>query len=84
MAEYADQLGVAPATLYQWNRRLSSEAAEFETPVSMGLVEVAIGERPSDSTTEPIVVRLGNRCVELPRRFDDEDLIRLIEILEAC
>ena len=86
MADYADELGVTAATLYQWRRRLSADdAAEFETPGSLGLVEVAIEGRPSAGAVGPIVVRLGHgRCVELPRRFDDDDLIRLLEILESC
>jgi hypothetical protein len=86
VADYADQLGVTAATLYQWKRRLSADdAAEFETPRSLGLVEVALDSLPPTRPTDPIVVRLGrDRYVELPSRFDDEDLIRLIEILESC
>jgi len=86
MSDYADELGVTPTTLYQWRRRLSADdAAEFETPGSLGLVEVAIEDRSSAASVDPIVVRLGNgRCVELPRRFEDDDLIRLLEILESC
>ncbi len=86
IAEYADELGVTPTTLYQWRRRLSAEdAAEFETPRSHGLVEVPLEDPPSDGKEAPIVVRLNSgRYVELPRRFDDADLIRLIAILESC
>ncbi len=86
MADYADELGVTPTTLYQWRRRLSADvAAEFETPGSLGLVEVSIEDRSPAKAVDPIVVRLGRgRCVELPRRFDDDDLIRLLEILESC
>ena len=88
MAEYADELGLTPATLYQWKRRLSEDEedrAEFETPSSMGLVEVAVEGLPSTGRQEPLIIRLGrNRFVEVPRRFDDADLIRLLEILEAC
>jgi len=86
MADYAVELGVAAATLYQWKRRLSADdLAEFETPRSLGLVEVSIEDPPLAVASGPIVVRLGRgRCVELPSRFDDEDLIRLIEVLESC
>jgi transposase-like protein len=86
MADYAGELGIAPATLYQWKRRLSAEdPGEFETPASLGLVEVSIEDRPSHAASGPVVVRLGNgRCVEVPKQFDDDDLIRLIEILESC
>ncbi len=35
MAEYADEIGIAPATLYQWKRRLLVEdTGELETVVS--------------------------------------------------
>ncbi len=87
VAEYADELGVSSATLYQWKRRLSAiDAAEFEAPTSLGLVEVTIEDRPrSSSESAPLVVQLGSgRRVEVPRRFDDADLIRLISILESC
>ena len=86
MGEYAGELGVASATLYQWKRRLAAEdAAEFETPRSHGLVEVSIEDRPSACESDPIVVRLGrDRCVELPSRFEDDDLIRIVAILESC
>lgn len=85
MADYANELGIAPATLYQWKRRLSADDdAEFETPRSLGLVEVHV-EGVSDEAGGPIVVRLGRgRCVEVPRRFDDEDLLRIVELLESC
>ncbi len=86
MADYAGELGIAPTTLYQWKHRLSAQdACEFETPTSLGLVEVSIEDRPSDAAPGAIVVRLGNdRCVEVPKQFDDDDLIRLIELLESC
>lgn len=86
MADYADELGVTSATLYQWKRRLSADdAADFETPGSLGLVEVAIEDSTRSGSVDPIVVRLKHgRCVELPSRFDDDDLIRLLEILESC
>lgn len=90
MAEYASELGVASATLYQWRRRLSSEEqAEFDTPRSFGLVEVFSEVQPPAGspaeTAGPLVVRLGaGRCVEVPSRFDDGELMRLITVLESC
>ena len=87
MADYADELGVSSATLYQWKRRLSAEdAAEFETPRSLGLVEVTIEEQPrTGAESSPIVVQLSSgRRVELPKGFDDSDLVRLISLLESC
>jgi transposase-like protein len=88
MTEYADRLGVAAATLYQWKRRLSADdegSAELETPRSLGLVEVSLESHRSIGREENFVVRLGNgRLVEVPQRFEDSDLIRLLEVLEAC
>ena len=86
MAEYASKLGVTATTLYQWKRRLSVEEdrAEFETPRSMGLVEVSLEGCSSTGEAGHFVVRLGNRWVEVPRRFEDADLLRLVAILEAC
>ncbi len=87
VAEYADELGVSSATLYQWKRRLSAEdTAEFETPRSLGLVEVTIEDQPRVcAESSSIVVQLsGDRRVEVPRGFDDNDLVRLISLLESC
>ena len=89
MAEYADELGVAPTTLYQWKRRLCAEDhAEFETPASFGLVEVSVEDRSSAKSTDDaghLVVRVGEgRYVEVPPRFDDGELMRLIAVLESC
>lgn len=83
MADYAAEVGVTAGTLYQWKRRLA-DYAEFETPRSLGLVEVSVKRGPSERTASPFVVRLGDRCVEVPQQFDDEDLIRLIGVLESC
>ena len=89
MAEYADELGVASTTLYQWKRRLCVEDhAEFETPASFGLVEVSVEDRSSARSSDDaghLVVRVGEgRCVEVPPRFDDAELMRLITVLESC
>ena len=75
-------------TLYQWKRRLCAkeeDRAEFETPRSIGLVEVSLESPRSAGKDDPFVIRLSNnRCVEIPRSFDPAELIRLLEILEAC
>ncbi len=88
MAEYAEELGVTATTLYQWKRRLSAEEedrAEYETPSSMGLVEVSLEGPSSSDNAENFVVRLDDgRCVEVPQRFNDAGLIRLLQLLESC
>ena len=90
MVEYAEELGVTASTLHQWKRRLSAEEeeedrAEFETPRSMGLVEVSVEDPSSSDKAENFVVRLDHgRCVEVPQRFNDAGLIRLLQLLESC
>ena len=86
MAEYAHELGVAPATLHQWKRRLSADdEAEFETPRSTDLIEVEMADAMPDDSGAPFVVRLGGgRQVEVPTWYRDEDLLRLVGLLESC
>ena len=88
MTDYAGELGVTAATLYQWRRRLAAEVevdAEFETPTSLGLIEVCVSDDMPAEQGAPLVVRLrSGRCVEVPPRFRDADLIRLIELLDRC
>lgn len=84
MADYAEELGVTPATLYQWRRRLAAEA-ELETPASLGLIEVRVDGCAPSGPGAPLVVRLASgRSVEVPQQFEDDDLLRLIELLERC
>ena len=86
VSEYAGQLGVTPATLYQWRRRLSGEdSGEFGTAGSVGLVEVTLEGNSSGISTRPFVVRLGHgRSVEVPPRFDDTALMKIVATLESC
>ena len=90
VAEYAEEIGVAAATLYQWRRRLSVDAGGdlSAPPRPAGLVEVTLeAERtePSIEAAGVFTVRLGcGRSIELPQHFDGSELRRLVEILESC
>ena len=81
VAEYAERVGVTGATLYQWRRRLGEDRG---VGGRAKLVEVAVAGR--EGIGEALVVRLsdGRRSIEVPRGFDDDDLRRLIALLESC
>ncbi len=84
VTDYAEQIGVTAATLYQWRRRLSSSSGDSQGRAS--LVEVTIGRPNTASTSGGMIVRLGDgrRSIEVPRSFDGDDLRRLVTLLESC
>ena len=89
VAEYAAALGVTPATLYHWKRRVWCKVREREHTVtraaSNGLIRVSLEKRPSGEESDGFVVRLaGERCVEVPCNFDDAALERLLVIVDRC
>jgi hypothetical protein len=86
VAEYAEEIGVTPATLYNWRRRLKSAPSPKPRREAPGLVRVQVrrAERP-EAGTESLVVRVGRgRSIEIPPGFDAGELARVIEVLEAC
>lgn len=82
VADYARELGVSVPTLYLWRRRLGSARSE-DRPAK--LIEVTV-TRPTAIASSGMLVRLGDgrRSVVVPRGFDDDDLRRLIVVLESC
>jgi transposase-like protein len=92
VAEYAAQLGVTAATLYQWRRRLAGggggpvERGRSGRPGPRGLVEVTVGSGAEAAReAEGFVVRLArHRKVEVPGGFDAAELRRLVVALESC
>jgi transposase-like protein len=86
VAEYADQIGVSAATLYQWRRRLSGEAVEKGRAGDLvGLVEVTVDREAVMDGTRGFLVRLGGeRCIDVPAKFNDGELRRLVRVLESC
>lgn len=83
VAEYAGRIGVSVPTLYQWRRRLDSQGHDDSN--DSRLVEVTVA-RPAKATEGSMIVRLcsGRRSIEVPRDFADDDLRRLVEVLESC
>jgi transposase-like protein len=87
IVEYAHGIGVAPATLYEWRRRLATESCDDQSPATpFGLVEVAVEPEPVASPNGmTFVVQLGcGRAVEVPAGFIEADLRRLVRLLESC
>ncbi len=86
VADFADELGVSPATLYLWKRRFAAEKPRAPgSPCLTGLIEVFRKTEPLPAAADAVVIRLGSgRCIEVPKHFDDRDLVRLVEILESC
>ncbi len=86
MSDYAGLVGVTPATLYQWRRRLdSSPSTGPSSQESVGLVEVHVNDLALGQASEAITVRLPNGFeVEVSPTFDDETLNRLLRVLERC
>lgn len=86
VSEVADEVGVAPATLYSWRRRLSSSFSAGTAP-SPGLIRVEL-RREEDGAPErgqPFVVRLDQgRSLEVPAGFDAGELARVLEVLATC
>jgi hypothetical protein len=85
MADYAVEIGVTAATLYQWRRRLSSRVVASQGGGGPRLVEVTVAP-DGVGAADPLVVRVagGRRTIEVPRGFDSEDLRRLVTVLESC
>lgn len=87
VSEYAAELGVTPATLYSWRRRLESRVSERGSTARGrdGLIEIALTDGISPEGGGCFIVRLGDdRSIEVPRGFDEADLRRLVAIVGAC
>lgn len=87
VAEYAEEIGVTPATLYQWRRRLAEDRAG-RAPAAPGLVRVRVSRRADgreEHAAARLIVRLpGGQSIEVPKGFDGDELARVIEVLESC
>ncbi len=86
VAEFAARIGITPATLYNWKRRLRPAAAA--EGAAGGFVRVRVrreGAADMDGQETGLVVRVRcGRAIELARGFDAEELVRVLEVLEAC
>ena len=84
VADYAFEIGVTAATLYQWRRRLSEEGTGPARRGS-GLVEVMVKPGAlASSWTYVVRIGCGGRSIEVPRGFDGDELQRLVTLLESC
>jgi transposase-like protein len=83
VAEYAARLGVSVPTLYQWRRRLGSPGRDTAA-VDTKLVEVTLARPEPVANTLVVRVCAGRRSIEVPRGFDDDELRRLIAVIESC
>lgn len=87
VAEFAEEIGVTPATLYNWRRRLQSTASSRQIQAGAGLVRVKVrGEGDAaHAHSQALVVRIGSsRSIELPFGFDADEFARVVKVLEAC
>ena len=87
VADAAEEVGVTPATLYQWRRRLSAEIRELgaDSCESRGLIELSVVKRGSEAEAVNFIVRFaGGRSIEVPHDFNESMLKRLIAVLEEC
>jgi transposase-like protein len=86
VAAYAVKIGVTPATLYQWRRRLARDRGSDKA--ATGLVRVRVARNIMQGEEEHaarLIVRLSRgRSIEIPAGFEAEELVRVIEVLEAC
>jgi transposase-like protein len=81
-SDYAQELGVSVAALYQWRRRLKSDLKPF------GLIEVlapnSMGPPPATPAPSFCVTLCCNRSIEVSEGFDEVALKRLVLALESC
>ncbi len=82
----AKAAGITPATLYRWKKLLA--ARSLPAPVTtQGLVRVEVntaGPIPTSSANSMLLKLRGNRSIVIPSGFDSDDLVRLIEVCDAC
>jgi len=87
VASAADRVGVTPATLYQWRRRLPSQTGESASDPagSHGLIELSVSRQALPTDAKKFVVHTGRgRSIEIPSNFGENDLRRLLSVLEEC
>ena len=83
VAAFAEEVGVSPATLYSWRRRLRGE----ESASRLVQVDVVDDEReePTETVRGGLALRVNDRFrIELPADFDGGALARLLEVLDEC
>jgi len=82
ISSFAVLLGVTPATLYRWRRRISSSEGESPLVDEFHQPELLQFElRPDPSGSAPFVVFVGGRTrLEIPPDFNATALRRLVDV----
>jgi len=91
VSAFASKIGVTPATLYQWRRRLGAQTEVNEdesvchAEPTGGLIRVALEESPLPSVRDHFVVHLESKHrIEVPQDFHPAALEQLLAILGSC
>lgn len=80
-AELSRRSGRPVWTLRWWGRRLARRAVSSRARPSETFVAVEVATPPSARSIE-VVTRAGHR-VSVPSGFDEEQLVRLLRVLDA-
>lgn len=82
---FAGREGVPVSTLYQWARRSRSERAAPVPPKSAdhAFVALEVGDRSVRGEASFRILLQGERQLEVPRGFDRDELVRLLDVLEG-
>jgi len=84
--EFAQREGIRTATLRHWKWQLGADGRDRREGRrrEARFVEIVAPQRAERADGEGFEVQLGNGMrVRIPRRFDGEELRRLVEILEG-
>ena len=86
VADYAEEIGVTAATLYLWRRRLTVAGEDAAPDRQAQLVEVTVADEGEAGSGATLVVRMKcrRRSIEVSPGFRDDDLRRLVAVLESC
>jgi transposase-like protein len=84
VAAFAERMGVSVPTLYMWRRRLGTARSVAESSSKFVEVTVTRPSSPAPSSGAMVVRLCAGRSVEVPRGFDDDELRRLIAVVESC
>lgn len=91
LCRLADRMKVKRTTLYWWHQRFAREECERAEQERQVLVPVEVSEPASvpaaalSSMLSPsveVVLRDSGHVMRVPARFDTDDLLRLVDVLE--
>lgn len=82
VARFARERGISAWSLYEWRRRLRKEGGRGARR-SQRFVQVRVVGEPAGPSTIAVELPAGAR-VHVPRGFDEDELRRLLGVLESC